>query len=146
MSHTESRADVERIGEMLRAEEQMLDYDIDTSAKFAIDINADFQYDVGVDKKEEEGAHGLRQRLAAFRKRKDEAKDTDQDEAALIPFTLRGVKLEIPPGSLVCVVGRVGTGKTTLLSGMINEIRRTKGHVRFNGIISFGERICDGAD
>lgn len=42
-----------------------------------------------------------------------------------------------PPGSLVCIVGRVGSGKTALLMGMINEMRRLHGEVSFGGKVSF---------
>jgi ATP-binding cassette subfamily C (CFTR/MRP) protein 1 len=42
-------------------------------------------------------------------------------------------------GALVCIVGRVGTGKTALLSGMINEMRQVYGHVIFGGPVSYGE-------
>lgn len=41
-------------------------------------------------------------------------------------------------GSLVCIVGRVGTGKTALLSGMINEMKQLDGHVIFGGPVSYG--------
>jgi ATPase subunit of ABC transporter with duplicated ATPase domains len=42
-------------------------------------------------------------------------------------------------GALVCVVGRVGTGKSALLLGMINEMRQTHGHTLFGGTVSYGE-------
>ena len=41
-------------------------------------------------------------------------------------------------GALVCVVGRVGTGKSALLLGMINEMRQTRGHTLFGGTVSYG--------
>jgi ABC-type sulfate/molybdate transport systems ATPase subunit len=66
------------------------------------------------------------------------------------PFRLADVDLQIPrgvclpvscanfEGSLVCVVGRVGTGKTALLDGMIGEIKRTRGQVIFGGSVAYG--------
>jgi ATP-binding cassette subfamily C (CFTR/MRP) protein 1 len=39
-------------------------------------------------------------------------------------------------GSLVCVVGRVGSGKSALFMGMINEMRRLHGEVSFGGSVS----------
>lgn len=66
------------------------------------------------------------------------------------PFRLAGVDLQIPRGtcwlvlcanfggSLVCVVGRVGTGKTALLDGMKGEIKRTRGEVTFGGSVAYG--------
>jgi ABC-type glutathione transport system ATPase component len=52
-------------------------------------------------------------------------------------FTLKDVNLEIPKGALVAVVGPVGTGKTSLLEGLIGEMRRTSGEVRFNGTVAY---------
>jgi len=41
-------------------------------------------------------------------------------------------------GALVCVVGRVGTGKSALLSGMINEMKQIRGQTMFGGSVSYG--------
>jgi len=40
-------------------------------------------------------------------------------------------------GALVCIVGRVGTGKSSLLLGLINEMRRLQGSVTFGGPVSY---------
>lgn len=40
----------------------------------------------------------------------------------------------------MCIVGRVGTGKSALLAALINEMKQTKGHIRFGGRINYGER------
>ena len=37
----------------------------------------------------------------------------------------------------MCIVGRVGTGKSSLLLGLLNEVRQTKGHVRIGGTVSY---------
>ncbi len=42
-------------------------------------------------------------------------------------------------GSLVCVVGRIGTGKTSLLAGLLGDLALTKGFVEFGGTVSYGE-------
>ena len=42
-------------------------------------------------------------------------------------------------GLLVCIVGRVGTGKTALISGMINELRQVRGTTTFGGKVSYGQ-------
>jgi ABC-type branched-subunit amino acid transport system ATPase component len=39
----------------------------------------------------------------------------------------------------VCVVGRVGTGKSALLAGLIEEMRKTRGRVVLGGQVSYGE-------
>jgi ABC-type transport system involved in cytochrome bd biosynthesis fused ATPase/permease subunit len=46
---------------------------------------------------------------------------------------LSDISLDIPKGSLVAVVGAVGSGKSNLLSGIIGEMRRSKGTVQLVG-------------
>ncbi|RPD61094.1 P-loop containing nucleoside triphosphate hydrolase protein [Lentinus tigrinus ALCF2SS1-7] len=52
-------------------------------------------------------------------------------------FRLKNVNLTIPHGQLVAIVGPVGSGKSSLLEGMIGEMRRTAGTVRFNGAVAY---------
>ncbi|KAI0714464.1 P-loop containing nucleoside triphosphate hydrolase protein [Cerioporus squamosus] len=52
-------------------------------------------------------------------------------------FKLKNVNLAIPQGQLVAIVGPVGSGKSSLLEGMIGEMRRTAGTVRFNGTVAY---------
>ncbi|MEV6030247.1 urea ABC transporter ATP-binding subunit UrtE [Nonomuraea sp. NPDC052116] len=46
---------------------------------------------------------------------------------------LFGVSLEVGPGQLVCVMGRNGVGKTTLLNTVMGVIPATAGTVTFDG-------------
>ncbi|MFD7656521.1 urea ABC transporter ATP-binding subunit UrtE [Actinosynnema sp. NPDC059797] len=46
---------------------------------------------------------------------------------------LFGVGLEVPAGSLVCVMGRNGVGKTTLLKTIMGTLTPTAGRVVFDG-------------
>ena len=43
---------------------------------------------------------------------------------------LQDVNMSVEPGSLICVVGAVGSGKTTLVNGLLSLLNRTKGSVR----------------
>ncbi|KAI0693122.1 ABC transporter [Cytidiella melzeri] len=52
-------------------------------------------------------------------------------------FRLKDITMKIPKGALVAIVGPVGTGKTSLLEGIIGEMRRTAGEVRFNGSVAY---------
>jgi urea transport system ATP-binding protein len=46
---------------------------------------------------------------------------------------LRGVSLEVRPGELVCLMGRNGVGKTTLLKSVMGLLRPRAGCVEFDG-------------
>lgn len=51
--------------------------------------------------------------------------------------TLKDVNLQVTKGSLVAIIGRVGTGKTSLLSAMIEECYRPKGSVLVSGSMAY---------
>jgi ABC-type transport system involved in cytochrome bd biosynthesis fused ATPase/permease subunit len=52
-------------------------------------------------------------------------------------FKVTGIDLEIPRGQLVAIVGAVGAGKTSLLQGLIGDMRRTSGKVEFGGSVGY---------
>uniref|UniRef100_A0A8C6ZBI8 ATP binding cassette subfamily C member 2 n=1 Tax=Nothoprocta perdicaria TaxID=30464 RepID=A0A8C6ZBI8_NOTPE len=51
------------------------------------------------------------------------------------PSCLCSVTLDITPGSLVAVVGAVGSGKSSLVSAMLGEMENIKGHI--NGSLAY---------
>lgn len=51
--------------------------------------------------------------------------------------TLEDVNLTVRKGELVGVLGRVGAGKTSLLSAIIGEMLRTEGEVKVSGCMSY---------
>ena len=51
-------------------------------------------------------------------------------------FQVRDVDLHIPRGSLTAIVGAIGSGKSSLLQGLMGEMRRTEGKVTFSGSTS----------
>ncbi|KAI0646268.1 multidrug resistance-associated ABC transporter [Trametes meyenii] len=53
------------------------------------------------------------------------------------PFALKDVKLKIPKGSFVAIVGRVGSGKSSLLQALIGEMRKTRGDVTFSSTAAY---------
>jgi hypothetical protein len=52
-------------------------------------------------------------------------------------FNLKHIDLRVPRGQLVAIVGAVGSGKTSLLQGLIGEMRRTEGSVRIGGSVAY---------
>ncbi|ORY22828.1 ABC transporter type 1, transmembrane domain-containing protein [Naematelia encephala] len=145
-----------RIGVALRAEELRGHIDVDPSAPDAIRVTGDFQFDsVAPPDQASKGEFGARDRAgkkeakkkaakekaeAKERKKKglpsDKADEKEKQEEG-VPFSLRDIDLKVPRGALVCIVGRVGTGKTALLSGFINEMKQVRGRVTFGGPISY---------
>ncbi|OBZ72495.1 Oligomycin resistance ATP-dependent permease YOR1 [Grifola frondosa] len=59
------------------------------------------------------------------------------DEREEKEFQLKGVSLSIPRGQLTAIVGLVGSGKSSLLQGLIGEMRKTTGTVRFRGSVAY---------
>jgi len=45
--------------------------------------------------------------------------------------------MTIPRGQLVAIVGSVGCGKTSLLQGLIGEMRKTSGSIVFGGSVAY---------
>ncbi|KAK8809647.1 hypothetical protein WA158_000590 [Blastocystis sp. Blastoise] len=50
---------------------------------------------------------------------------------------LNNINIEVPKGSLVAVVGKVGCGKTSFVSSILGEMTKTAGIVCVNGTISY---------
>ena len=48
-------------------------------------------------------------------------------------FKLNDIDVNIPRGSLTAIVGSIGSGKSSLLQGLMGEMRRTEGKVIFSG-------------
>lgn len=66
---------------------------------------------------------------------------TDQtDDSAIgtpLKLQLRNVNFVAPKGSLTCVVGPVGSGKSSLLSAMVGEMRRLEGIMQVRGDVAY---------
>jgi ABC-type multidrug transport system fused ATPase/permease subunit len=52
-------------------------------------------------------------------------------------FKIKDISLSIPRGQLVAIVGPVGAGKTSLLQGMMGEMRKTSGSITFGGTLGY---------
>ncbi|KXS09504.1 hypothetical protein M427DRAFT_128884 [Gonapodya prolifera JEL478] len=57
---------------------------------------------------------------------------SSREEGSDLKVILKDVDLNLSRGKLVCVVGPVGAGKTSLIMGILNEMVRTTGTVQFH--------------
>jgi ABC-type multidrug transport system ATPase subunit len=62
--------------------------------------------------------------------------EEEQEDPNARIFKLKDIDLTIPRGSLTAVVGAIGSGKSSLLQGLVGEMRRTEGKVTFSGSTS----------
>ena len=53
------------------------------------------------------------------------------------PFALANLELRIPHGQFVAIVGRVGSGKSSVLQSLVGEMRRVDGEVVFGGSVAY---------
>ncbi|KAI8927875.1 P-loop containing nucleoside triphosphate hydrolase protein [Entophlyctis helioformis] len=73
------------------------------------------------------------------KKNDEDSDDDDEDDKTKEqePFKLEDVNLSIPRGSLVAVVGSVGSGKSSFLSALIGGMRKTAGSSSVYGSIAY---------
>ncbi|CAG8836536.1 6097_t:CDS:2, partial [Gigaspora margarita] len=50
---------------------------------------------------------------------------------------LRNINISIPYGKLIAIVGSVGSGKSSLLSALVGEMRRIKGEISLGGKVGY---------
>ncbi|WVQ72250.1 hypothetical protein IAR50_001799 [Cryptococcus sp. DSM 104548] len=67
-----------------------------------------------------------------------EEKEKGEKEKSLdVPFSIPDLELEIPWGKIVAIVGPVGSGKSSILQGLIGEMPRLEGSVTFGGRLAY---------
>jgi ABC-type transport system involved in cytochrome bd biosynthesis fused ATPase/permease subunit len=67
----------------------------------------------------------------------EKSEETLLEKVAQTPFQLKNLTMRIERGKLVAIVGRVGSGKSSLLQAIIGEMRRLSGNVSFGGRIAY---------
>lgn len=122
-----------RIGAFLTAEELGDHYTVDPESKYAVQVDGDFAWEANVSPKEAAAKPGAKHNVkqaavlpTTATPLVDEDVQAEKDEK---PFELLGMKVKVPKGAFVAIVGRVGSGKSSLLQAMIGEMRKTRGEV-----------------
>ncbi|KAJ3876293.1 ABC transporter [Lentinula edodes] len=104
---------------------------IDESMDAAVEVKgASFSWDAPPPEREEKKTRRKNKTIT-------NAQPAATAESPQEPFKLRDITITIPRGRLVAVVGQVGCGKTSLLQGIIGEMRRTGGSVKFGGSVGY---------
>ena len=66
---------------------------------------------------------------------KEELKEKRNDKG--VAWRLQNINLQIRPGDLVCVVGRVGSGKSSLIQAVLGEMEKQSGSVIVGGKVAY---------
>ncbi|KAF8530125.1 ABC protein [Hysterangium stoloniferum] len=108
----------------------------------AFEVDPDLDVAIRVDKASFEWEH--RNQLGDIEventKKKPYPKKNPHEEERPIsqgPFSINNLDMEIPRGQLCAIVGPVGSGKSSILLGLIGEMRRTGGSCTFGGSVAY---------
>ncbi|KWU44771.1 ABC transporter [Rhodotorula sp. JG-1b] len=108
-------------------------FEIDEKAELALEVrDATFEWETSPPPAS--GAKGRKPKSGKKASKVVAAEKTEKDES---PSRLEDINLRVPRGQLLCIVGSVGSGKSSLLQGCIGEMRRVKGEVVFGGRIAY---------
>ncbi|KAL5632055.1 hypothetical protein ACGC1H_000172 [Rhizoctonia solani] len=74
--------------------------------------------------------------------KQDQHKNGDQHPDKTVSFRVTDVSLKISRGSVVGIVGPVGSGKSSLLLGLLGEMPQARGSVRFGGKTAYCSQMA----
>ncbi|KLU91373.1 multidrug resistance-associated protein 2, partial [Magnaporthiopsis poae ATCC 64411] len=134
---TDAWSSLKRIEEFLLAEEQVEDVISKPDGENALEVRgADFTWEKtspsGGQGKQGETARGVSKGQEKPPQESSSEKSTttgSSSGADSEPFKLQDLNFEIGRGELIAVIGSVGSGKSSLLSALAGDMRKTKGEV-----------------
>lgn len=110
-------------------------FKIDPDQEFALEVkDVTFQWEMSLQVKQ------MQEKIfRAKRSEREKLKKAVAEAAkkAPPPFQVQGVNMVVPRGSLVAIVGAVGSGKSSLLQGLIGEMRIKSGEFSFSGKVAY---------
>ena len=141
-SIADARNAIGRLQECFTAELISETFERDPKLKYAVEVeNASFTWDNpppdASEGKEQKGKKKERRRSSRPTP-VSEPKEVKEDAL----FNLKQIDFKVPRGQLLAIVGAVGCGKTSLLQGLIGDMRKTEGSVRFGGSLAYCSQVA----
>ncbi|KAK0231362.1 multidrug resistance-associated ABC transporter [Armillaria fumosa] len=135
-----------RVSKFLTADELPNEYVVNELSNFAVEVNGTFTWEIAEQPNSVKLASTLGDKAE---KRKIEDKlliskaDIDNTSSYTSqPFKLQDLCMTVLKGSFVAIVGRVGSGKSSILQALIGEMRRVKGEVIFGGSVACAPQVA----
>ncbi|CEH13993.1 abc transporter [Ceraceosorus bombacis] len=72
---------------------------------------------------------------------KAKGRAAEPEKASATPSRLQNITMNVPRGSLVAIVGPIGSGKSSLMSALAGEMRQTGGSVVFGGSLGLCAQV-----
>ncbi|KAI9447656.1 ABC transporter [Lactarius indigo] len=133
---TDARNAIGRLQECFTAEVISTTLVQDPKLKYAVEIdNASFTWDGPPPDLNEDREDKGKTKITSGPHPKPVPEPKEVKEGVL--FKLKHIDLRVPRGQLVAIVGAVGSGKTSLLQGLIGDMRRSEGSVRVGGSVAY---------
>ena len=134
-------------------------FGIDPELALAVDVrDATFEWEKSLatgkpDKSKKEAKKDEKERKDAEKEKKalatekptDPQAQAEQEQPAGVPlrvFRVEDVNMQIAPGNVVAIVGSVGSGKSSLLQGLIGEMKKVSGEVHFRSGLAYCSQIA----
>ncbi|KZW00021.1 ABC protein [Exidia glandulosa HHB12029] len=112
-------------------------FEVNTLQKEALKVvDADFQWE---ETEADEGSAGGGKGKKKDKEKEKAVRDVDPSQP---PFALRDISMSVPRGTIVAIAGRVGSGKSSLLQGLIGEMKRLKGEVAFGSTVGYCSQVA----
>ncbi|KAI9339972.1 P-loop containing nucleoside triphosphate hydrolase protein [Obelidium mucronatum] len=142
-----------RIERLLMAPELEDQPPIDPKAEFAVSLkNGEFVWEPSIPPAVEKAAPakskkwGKKETKPAVLETETSASTLVEEEILVAPEParphLRNINLDVPKGSLVAIVGAVGSGKSSLLNAIVGEMKKTKGSVTFSAKMGYAAQTA----
>ena len=126
---------VTRLSDVFEAEIMMDAQNRDPTLPVAIDVeDASFAWDSPPPEEKAKEHKRFGHRRKSIRKASAEVSSEEKPEK---PFSVENISFTASRGTLLAIVGRVGAGKSSLLQGIIGEMRKTAGTVSFGGSVAY---------